>query len=73
MHCVDSLRDDLCAGTVHFSGGGLHLDASELKLTIHDDPSLRNNLTRLPMKICFFLIKVSEGAVESSSSSTAAS
>jgi hypothetical protein len=67
------LRDDLYFGAERFSEGGLHLEASELEFTIHDDPSLRNNLTRPPMKNHFFLIKVSEEAADSSSSSTAAS
>ena len=73
MGCMESLRDNLYVGTEHFSGGFWTLVNSELKFTIHDDPSLRNNLTRLPMKICFFLIKVSEGAADSSSSPTSAS
>ena len=60
-------------GTDHLSEGGLHLEVSELKFTIHNHPSLRNNPSRSPMNFLFFLIKVSEGAADSSSSSTAAS
>ena len=70
---VETLRGDLLLGTLHFSGEGLHLEVFELELTIHDDPSLKHYLSRSQMKTYLFLIKVSEGAADSTSSSTTAS
>jgi hypothetical protein len=47
------LREDLFVGTVHFSGGGLHLEVFEIELTIHDDPSLKKYISRSHTKIYF--------------------
>ena len=46
---------------------------SELNYRVRDAETLRNNLTRPAIKTYFFLVKVSEVVVDSSSSSTAPS